>query len=181
MKGKLGLSHREVSATLGKLIGKGLVRYRPGKRGGKGKARNIHFLTPYGSEAYRAKRGQYPDRGGRSPKHADLVARVIRALGVERLPHRRFDIHDDAGAKRGVEVESGSNNGKQLDENLAKSLEFQGEAWFVGADECVVNRVIQAAARHCFDHRIPVILNVAAIGALPEWDSFHFEAVPVTA
>lgn len=55
---------------------------------GHGKPRHIHFLRPDRQEAYRARHGRYPDRRGRAGRvHADAVAEVVEAFGVERKPH----------------------------------------------------------------------------------------------
>ena len=183
LKDRLGWSHTDVSSVLGRLIRKGLVRYRKAKNLRGGRPRSIHFLTPYGEEAYRARVGRYADRGGPvDVVHAEVVARVVDVLGIERLPHRRFDIlHDAAGVQRAVEVETGSNHNAQLLENLKKSLEHQGEAWFVAVDETTLNRVTQVAARHSYDSRGTVTLHVALVEDLPEWVGLEYEAVPVTA
>lgn len=182
MRDHLGFRHTEVSSILGWLIRKGLVRYRKARKGTGGRPRSIHFLTPYGEEAYRAKRGRYPDRGtSASMVHADVVAHVVEILGVERLPHRRFDIlYEDEDVQRAVEVETGSNHNAQILENLRKSLEHQDEARFVATDEATYNRVMQVAARHAFDAREPGTLRVALADDLPDWSVFRYDAVPVT-
>lgn len=176
---KLGYGYSDTKAGLQKLTRLGLIGFRPGKRRGA-KPRILYFLRPYGEEAYRALESRYPDRKTvRSPNHAELVAHVVRILGIAAESRGRFDlVYKDGDVKRAIEVETGSNKDEQLRENVSKCIALQGYALFAVADDRTRNRVLQAAARLCFDTRQPIELRVATIDDLAGGKGFDTFLLP---
>jgi hypothetical protein len=179
----LGFSQEETSGALGTLIGRGLVGYCKASRiGRRGRPPSYYFLTPLGEEAGRQRFETYADRTqGPSPKHAALIEAVLQRLNIERKPHARFDIlYEENGHDRALELETSANNSVQVEENLRKSLEFQGEARFVAANDLAANRILQVAAREAFTERARIMVRIGRLETLPAWDSYEFEPIPYT-
>lgn len=177
VKDELHRSQADVTASLKRLLARGLVRYKQARRE-TGRPPSVYFLSPMGQEAFRARHGRYPDQGhAAAANHAELVQRVVEALGVARKPDRRFDVlYEENGQDRAVEVETGANNDAQVAENLRKSIELQGEGRFVVADRTIYNRVLQVAAKHSFDSGHGLVLAIALADTLTAdgWDRYRF-------
>jgi DNA helicase HerA-like ATPase len=173
----LRMSGKDVGFVLTRLLHRGFVGYCRAKKRGPGQARNVFFLRPYGKEAYRQQKGRPHDRKTeRSPDHGELLSQIVQVLGIIRKPHPTFDIlHDEGEAERAIEAETGSNHDEQILKNLTKSIEFQGHARFVGADEVARNRILQVAASHAYDSRAAVTLELSTVSSLPAWAIYRVE------
>lgn len=140
-------SNRELGKILGRLLEKGLIGYVYAKKEGVGRRQKIYFLFPYGEEAYRQKFGECPDRvrarlvRNKIP-HSELKKKVMEALGIEKGKFGRFDIIAEDGP---IEIETGTNNNRQIYENIKKSVERFGFARFVVTNRLTKNSLLQIA------------------------------------
>lgn len=167
-------SHGKTSTALSRLLKTGLVAYVTANAPA-GRPPSIYFLMPEGLEAFRQETESYPDREGTQHDHKQLVDAAVAALGVDRQPHKRFDIlYEKDGHLLAVEVETGSNNDAYLAENLSKMLELQGHAQFVAADDRAFNRILQTCARWTFTNGKPLTLRIAFPAELPDWGRYAF-------
>jgi DNA-binding MarR family transcriptional regulator len=180
----LGFSNTEISAIAHRLIVSGFIRYCQVKKEGVGRKQNIYFLTPYGEEAYRQKYGSYPDRARvllvTHQNHSEMKEKVIACLGVNPEPHGRFDIYcTGPNGKEAIEIETGSNNNKQIYTNVQKSVEELGKAGFIAADDIIYYAILQQAAKYHFDSKKDFILSIALFNdflTTKEWDTFEYHA-----
>lgn len=174
LRALLHRSQGSVNGALSRLRSAGLVAYVTALAP-NGRPPSIYFLMPEGLEAFRQETGTYPDRRGTEHDHKQLVDAAVAALGLTRLHHERFDIlYEAEGEQRAIEVETGANNDDQLDANLAKMLELQGDVQFVAADDRAFNRVLQTCARWSYTNKKPLTLRVAFPAELPEWTQYTF-------
>ncbi|MBI4392572.1 MAG: DUF853 family protein [Euryarchaeota archaeon] len=171
-------SQSAVRASLTRLINLGLVAYLEAKTN-EGRPPSIYFLRPYGTDAYTMKAGRSPDRiHAAAADHKELVEEVTRILGVERIPDRHFDLlYAAEGHERAIEIETGANKNDQILINVTKSIELQGEAHFVAADDTTLNRILQITAKHSFDTRTMIAVNVTTLNEIRtgRWRAYTFE------
>jgi len=148
------LSGKELSRAISTLINKGFVRYAYAKRRGVGRKMKVYFLFPYGEEAYRSKYRKYPDRARaesveREHDHTAMKEEILKIHGGTGEAGR-FDL---MLGEEPVEIETGSNNSRQIYENIKKSVEAYGSASFVVTGERIHAAVIQQAACYSFTER----------------------------
>lgn len=178
----LRCENKEASDLLSASVRCGFLNYLPVHTGKRGHPPHVYFLTPYGEEAYRQHVERYADvKQEPSAKHAEIVAEVVRILGIEPIrPSHPFDILFMKGATtQAIEVETGSNKNEQLRTNFLKSIELQNEAVFVAENERVYNRIFQVLAKEVFDTKKKMTLKIALVTELPHWETF--EANPILA
>lgn len=170
-----GYSNSEINSIIDRLIEEGFLRYRYAKKKGVGRRQKIYFLFPYGEEAYRQRYGRYPDRVRieltRKYHHQEMKERITRVLKKPVRSSGRFDLLADEA----IEIETGSNNNRQIYENIKKSIEAFGKANFIVSEQRVYNAVLQQAARHSFNTKQSFKLKISLYEDFQRrWDVFKF-------